>query len=127
MKARLASGALLFLSASGAVAADMLPLVRGIFVVAGTPCQGASNADTLSYWGNDNGINASRVECRIFKLRRLGQIYSLRRVCGEVQYGGRFKDEARITIHSRTSFTTHGLWDQGINRTYRYCGPKVQF
>ena len=128
MRSGLIAAPLLVLSASGAVAADMLPLIRGIYVVTGTPCKRASNVDTLSYWGKDNGINASKVKCRIIKLAKKGATYSLRRACTEIQFDGRFNDEARITIHSQTSFTTHGLWDRrGVERTYRYCGPKVQF
>ena len=128
MKSALIVAPLLGLSGSGAIAADMLPLTRGIFVVVGTPCKGASNVDTLSYWGQDNGINASRVRCRIAEVTKRGGTYSLRRACTEIQYNGRFNDEARITIHDRKSFTTHGLWDQrGVEQTYRYCGPKAQF
>ena len=40
-----------------AAAGEMLPLKRGIYVDTRAACKGASRADTLSYWGGDNGIN----------------------------------------------------------------------
>ena len=58
------------LAASAAAASDLLPLKRGIYVDASVPCQGASNADTLSYWGGKNGINQSKLGCVIKHLTR---------------------------------------------------------
>lgn len=57
MKSGLTVAPLLMLSASAVLAGDMLPLAQGIYVVNGTPCKGASNVDTLSYRGKENGIN----------------------------------------------------------------------
>lgn len=106
----------------------MLPLTKGIYVVVGTPCKGASNVDTLSYWGDDNGINSSKTKCRITKLTKKGATYLLQRACTEIQFNGSFNDKARITVRTRTSFTSHGWSDFGTpDRTYRYCGAKVQF
>ncbi|HEY0630218.1 MAG TPA: hypothetical protein VGD23_12910 [Sphingomicrobium sp.] len=106
----------------------MLPLTKGIYVVVGTPCKGASNADTLSYWGDDNGINGSKTKCRITRLTKKGATYSLQRACTEIQFNGSFNDETRITVRNRTSFTSHARPEFGTpDRTYRYCGTKVQF
>jgi hypothetical protein len=127
MKCGLTVAPLLMLSASAAIAADMLPLTQGIYVVAGTPCEGASNVDTLSYWGEDNGINDQRTRCRVTKLTRNGSTYSLRRSCTDIRAGFSFDDKAEITIRSRTSFLLHrGSRFASGDRTFRYCGPKVQ-
>ena len=125
---RLTAAPLLLLSASGAVAADMLPLAKGIYVVVRTPCKGASNADTLSYWGNDNGINGSKTKCRITKLVKWAATFSLQRTCTEIHFNGSFNDEARITVRNRTWFISHARPEFGTpEQTYRYCGAKVQF
>lgn len=119
---------LLLLSAFGAVAADMLPLTKGIYVVAGTPCKGASNVDTLSYWGGDNGINNQRTKCRITRLTRTGSTYSLQRACIDIREGFSFSEKAEIIVRSRTSFAIRGgSRFANADRSFRYCGPKVQF
>lgn len=128
MKFRPAAAPLLLLSASGAIAADMLPLTHGIYVAVGTPCKDASNVDTLSYWGGDNGINNQRTKCRITKLTKNGSVYSLQRACSDIREGGSFDDRARITVRSRTSFLIHSQSRFATaDRHFRYCGPKVQF
>lgn len=128
MKPRLIIAPLLLLSASGAVAADMLPLTKGIYVVVGTPCKGASNVDTLSYWGDDNGINNQKTDCRITGLTRNGSTYGLQRACTDIRFGSSFDDKAEITVRNRTSFVIHGGSQfANENRSFRYCGLKVQF
>jgi hypothetical protein len=112
---------------SGAIAADLLPLQRGIYVEAGTACKGASNADTLSYWGDRNGINDQQTGCEITNLKREGSTYSLKRNCTSGRFGGSSHDEVKVTIMSGTSFVFHPWAALGLpSRTFRYCGPKVQ-
>ena len=129
MRVSVASAAPIFLFiSSGAIAADLLPLQRGIYVEAGTPCRGASNADTLSYWGVRNGINDQQTRCEIVKLKQDGSTYLLKRKCTSVPFGGSRRDEVKATILSRTSFVFHPWKANGLpSRTFRYCGPKVQF
>ena len=128
MKSSLTAASLLMLSASGAIAADMLPLTKGIYVVAGTPCKGASNVDTLSYWGEDNGINNQSTRCRITRLTKNGSTYSLRRNCTDIRQGFSFDDKAEISIRSQKAFVIHGGSKfANSDRSFRYCGPKVQF
>lgn len=125
---RLITLSLLLLSASGAVAADMLPLAKGIYVVVGMPCRGASNVDTLSYWGADNGINNQRTDCRIVGLTKNGSTYSLQRACTDLREGFSFDDKADITVRNQTSFVIHsGSRFTNDNRLFRYCGPTVEF
>ena len=107
-------------ASSVAVAADMLPLARGIYVRAEVACRGASNVDTMSYWGEDNGLNLQRVSCRIDRLSRDGSVYIVHRQCRELRHGGTFSDRVRVTVLSRTSFSLNG-------RTFRFCGSTVQF
>jgi len=124
----LLTASLLVLSASGAVASDMLPLTKGIYVVVGTPCKGASNVDTLSYWGDRNGINNQRTDCRITGLTKNRSTYSLQRACIDLREGFSFADKAVITVFDRTSFVIHGgSRFANDDRSFRYCGPKVEF
>ena len=122
------TASLLLLSVSGAVAADMLPLTRGIYVVVGTPCNGASNVDTLSYWGDHNGINNQRTHCRITGLAKNRSTYSLQRACTDLREGFSFADQIKITVRNHKSFAIQGgARFANDDRSFRYCGPKVQF
>jgi hypothetical protein len=119
---------LILLGSASDSADDLLPLERGIYVDAQKACKGASNADTLSYWGGDNGINAAKVACTIKGLDKAGASFSLQRTCRAVDFEGSFEDGVRVTIHSPTSFTMSGGYQLGIpDRTFRYCGKKMQF
>jgi hypothetical protein len=110
---------------STAVASDMLPLTRGIYVRAGVPCRGASNADTMSYWGHDNGINIQRLSCRIARMRRDDSDYVLDRRCRDIRTGGPWENRITITIVDRMAFLLQG--NGSIARTrFRYCGPRAQ-
>lgn len=128
MKARVAASAPIFLViGTGAIAADLLPLQRGIYVEAGTRCKGASNADTLSYWGNRNGINDQQTGCEITNLKRHGSTYLLKRKCSSGRFGSPFLDEVKLTVRSRTSFVFHPSAVHRLpSRSFRYCGPKIQ-
>jgi len=115
------------LSASSVAAADMLPLKRGIYVDVNVQCKGASNADTVSYWGEDNGINVSKADCTIKAHSRHGRDYELRRACRDI-HGGSWQDRLNVTIRGPKSLIIRhrsGLDPRDV--TYRYCGPKVQF
>jgi hypothetical protein len=128
MRASVAATPFVLLCASGVLAADMLPLQRGIYVEAGIPCKGASNADTVSYWGDDNGINGTRTGCKIKTLHRDGPVYSLNRKCRQLGFSGSYNDHVKITVLDRTSFKFRARGPFGTTvTTFRYCGPKVQF
>jgi hypothetical protein len=106
----------------------MLPLARGIYVLVGTDCKSASNVDILSYWGEDDGINDQRTDCRITKLAKSGRTYSLQRTCTDIREGVSFDDSAEVTVVDRTSFIMHRASDPDTEvRRYRFCGLKVQF
>jgi hypothetical protein len=130
MSRRVGIALLTGLTATSVAAADLLPLERGIYVDIHAPCKGASNADTVSYWGSRNGINVSKAACTIKALKRRGQNYALRRACRDV-YGGSWHDRLKITVLTRTSFIIRTEWNwTGLppqETTVRYCGPKVQF
>jgi hypothetical protein len=125
---RLAFASTCLIASSTAIAADMLSLRRGIYVVVGTPCKGASNADTMSYWGGDNGLNVAREACRIRKMNRQGSRYTLWRKCqSNVGLGGSFSDRIQVKVVEATSFAISGrLRFPTSELTYRYCGPKVE-
>jgi hypothetical protein len=121
-------GLLCLIAASAAAASDMLPLKRGIYVDLRVPCKGASNADTLSYWGGSNGLNEARIKCAIKHMSKKGDAYVLERKCMAISFSGTFEDGVTVKVLSRTSFVLsggHRLAEP--DRRYRYCGPKVQF
>lgn len=127
MRQNLEIALLIALSASPALAADMLPLKRGIYVDVRAPCKGAGNAFTLSYWGADNGINAQKVGCKIKKMTQAGNRFALHRTCTEIVYETSFDDEVTVTILKPTSFVMDTEYEPATPRSYRYCGPKVVF
>ena len=97
--------------------ADTLPLARGSYVEAGTPCRGAPNVALRDYQGA--GIGSSKAgQCRARVLARIGQRYTLRQEC--VQYGGprqyRAAERLKIRVDSRTSYT-----DLRAGAHYRWC------
>ena len=129
MKVSVVTAAPLFLLvSSGAIAADLLPLRRGIYVETGTPCKDASNADTLSYWGGRNGINDQQTRCEVASLKQDNSTYTLKRECTSVRFDDSYQDDVKVTILSRTSFEFQpSEADRLPSRTFRYCGSKVQF
>ena len=103
-----------------ATPADRLPLAQGIFVDASAPCKGASNADTMSYWGGDNALNVSQAECTIKSLHKAGGKWTIRRHCSSIQGADLGDDTITLAIAGPKAFT--------LDRTrYRWCGMKVQF
>jgi hypothetical protein len=105
----------------------MLPLERGIYIGALRACRGASNADTLSYWGGDNGINGSKLTCKITRLKRRGATFILDRTCRPVGAEGKFDDRTEVRVLSRTAFTIRAAAGSGSGQTFRYCGSKMAF
>jgi hypothetical protein len=121
-KAMLGAAVITAAFANGALAADMLPLKRGIYVPAERPCKGASNAEMRRYSGAKSAFSSSHAECTIAKMTRNGNVYTFTDKCAIVRGGS---DEwvggpTVVTIASPTRFALEG-------ETYRYCGPKVQF
>jgi hypothetical protein len=108
-------------ASSSALAADLLPLMRGIYVPASTACKGASNADIVNYWGGDSGIGVAQAECKIKTLTRKGSVYTLTDECRDIQSGDLIEGGPTVlTIQSSSAFEMSGT-------AYRYCGDKVQF
>jgi hypothetical protein len=106
---------------TGVLAADMLPLKKGIFVPVGRPCKGASNAEMVNYWGDKASLESSQATCTITRLQREGKVFTITDKCSEIRSGAEFAGgPTAVTITSPTSFTRSG-------EAYRYCGHKVQF
>lgn len=113
--------AVAFVAASGAIAADMLPLKQGIYVPVGRPCKGASNAEMVNYWGGKSAIGVAQATCTITSLKRTGNVYTLKDKCQDIQSGEMIAGGPTVlTITKPTAFRMGGV-------AYRYCGPKVQF
>jgi hypothetical protein len=119
-------GGLTGLVAITAVAiADMLPLAHGIYVRQGIACRGASNIDTLSYWGGDGGLNSQSADCRVTRKDEVGPTYRLAVRCRDIRGGGSFRTVQTLRVESRTAFRLYG--EGKTFQSFRYCGPKVQF
>lgn len=102
-----------------AKAADRLPLAHGIFVATDTPCKGAPNVATLSYWGGNNGLNISQASCTIKHMTRNGPIYTLSRSCSGPQQDDT-EDTVKLAIKNPKTFSLDGI-------SYRWCGMRVEF
>ena len=113
--------ALALFTATAALAADMLPLKQGIYVPAGRPCKGASNAEIVNYWGGRSSIGAAQGECTIKKLTRKGNVFTITDECRDIQSGDVIAGGPTvITVSTPATFRMSGT-------TYRYCGTRVQF
>lgn len=115
-----AGGVFLALSPSAAADRDELPLKRGIYVRQGMPCASASNADTLSYWGSDNGINDQQDACVIRSQVAQGSKHSLSQSCRNIRFKhDAYRRDITIDVRHATAFALQG--DE-----YRYCRPLPQ-
>ena len=106
--------------AAPALAADALPLKRGMFVLEGVECQEPYNAAILNFVGD--GLNTAHVYGEIRRVRKSGQNYVItQRVIGDGGVGGNLRGlhKTALRIHSPTRFTVQG---DGAG-AYRYCGP----
>ncbi|MEO7786377.1 MAG: hypothetical protein ABIR77_00930 [Sphingomicrobium sp.] len=109
----------LLVSATSAIAADMLPLKQGVYVPAPRPCKGASNAEVVNYWGGRSSIGASQGECTIKKMTKVGSVYTLFDQCKDIQSGDVIVGGPTVlTIASPGNFRMAGV-------AYRYCGTKI--
>jgi hypothetical protein len=108
-------------ASSSALAADLLPLMRGIYVPASAACKGASNAEIVNYWGGDSGIGVAQAECKIKQVTRKANVYTLTGECRDIQGGDLIEvGPTDLTIINSTAFEMSGT-------AYRYCGAKAQF
>lgn len=115
------SGLVALLGASGAIAADLLPLKQGIYVPVGRPCKGASNAEIVNYWGGKSSIGASQGDCTIKTVTHKGSVYTLKDQCRDIGSGSLISGGPTVlTIANPTNFKMGGT-------SYRYCGTKVEF
>lgn len=118
MLLRTLSAATAFLMApySQAAAKDELPLKRGIYVLRDISCNKASNSDTLSYWGGNNGINDQRDICTIKLHRVRGSKHILSRYCRDIRFNAAYLDSITVDVQSDRAFS--------IRRDeYRFCRP----
>jgi hypothetical protein len=114
-------GAVLVVSSSSVIAADMLPLRQGIYVPVATACKGAPNSEIMNYWGGKSSIGASQAECTIKKLNKKDNVYTVVDQCKDIQSGDIIEGGPTVvTVKSPTSFLMSGV-------SYKYCGTKVQF
>lgn len=114
-------GAVLLVTSSSVVAADMLPLKQGIYVPIATACKGAPNSDIVNYWGGKSSIGVSQATCTIKKLSKKGSVYTLLDECKDIQSGDVIEGGPTVVrVYSPTSFAMS-------NVSYKYCGTKVQF
>ena len=112
---RLAYTAWMFISGS-AIAADMLPLVRGYYVPVSIPCEDASDQDLAFYYGDNGALSTAWEQCKIKTLTISGDVYTMTDECEDYRTGEVFEGEPiEITIVDKLTFRFG-------NNTYRYCG-----
>ena len=117
---RLACATGIFVS-TAAIAADMLPLNKGVYVPAGRACTGAANSDIVNYLGANSAIGVAQATCTIKKLSRKGNTFTLTDECRDLQSGDVIEGGPTVlTISNRSNFRMNGT-------AYRYCGTKVPF
>jgi len=116
-----AAGAVLALTSSAALAADMLPLKQGIYVPVGRPCKGASSAEMVNYWGGRSSIGAAQAGCTIARLAKRGNVYRIADRCQDMQSGQSIGGNTTVlTITAPTAFAMGSI-------RYRYCGERPVF
>lgn len=103
------------LAAAPAVAADVLPLARGTYVQADTPCADPPFAAIRDYDGRGLPTPHSR-DCRARILSQRGGSYRVANDCIGAGEGPAARDVERLTIRplSRTRFAMSGI-------TFRLC------
>ena len=115
------AGAISLFAASGAIAANLLPLKEGIYVPVGRACKGASNAEMVNYWGGNSSIGASQGECTIKSVTHKGNVYTVKDRCRDIQSGDEIVGGPTVLkILSPANFRMASV-------SYHYCGTKVQF
>lgn len=117
--------AVVLASSSAASARDLLPLRRGIYVEAGVPCLCWSNATTMSYRGDRNGINIAKRSCTILAMRKRGRTYLLHRQCRDrtaYKDSGIFEDDVTVHVRDASSFDYREIG----SGTYRFCAARVE-
>ena len=120
----IAAAILAMLYADTAAAKDALPLKRGIYVREGIPCDGASNAATLSYWGGNNGINDQQDRCSIRWQRVRGSEHRISRSCRNIRFeDGSYRSGITINVRNATSFAIRRDVDRLRRDVYRFCRP----
>jgi hypothetical protein len=99
----------------------MLPLKQGICVPVKRPCNGASNAEIVNYWGGKSSFGSAHASCTISKMTRNANVFTITNKCADIRGGGAIVGGPMVvTITSPACFTMAG-------EAYRYRGAKVQF
>lgn len=114
--------ALLFASlcfSSAALAADKLPLKRGIFVETSVKCSERSNGTVVSFWGDE--LNTAQAVGKIRKVAKKGKIYTVHLDVEHVQ-GGREKWVSTLVISNPKAFT---ITSDFRSSSHRWCSSTM--
>ena len=106
-------------AAEAAAAVAALPLKRGYYVAADTPCSQASNATTTLL--RRDGIGGSRDFCEFRKIERAGpNTYRVTEACGDLQDNASPETSTSLyTLTGDAAFTAKS--EHGWERSARYC------
>lgn len=109
------------MSATTAIAADMLPLKQGIYVDKRVDCSEFSNASMMSFWGDQ--LNVAQVIGHIVQVSKSGNEYRLK-ISGEPVNGDGPAQEVEwtVTVYSKKEMKVQSEF--GVDR-YRWCFDKV--
>lgn len=90
------------------IVVDALPLQRGFFVDAGTPCAQASNATLKLHHGS--GFGAARENCDFDRIVRSGPAtYTATQTCTDIQSGRAEPSTVVLEIQGPTAFSGNNL------------------
>lgn len=101
------------------LAADKLPLKRGIFVDTSVKCSERSNATVVSFWGGE--LNTSKTVGTIRKVSKKGKTYTVDLDIEEMG-GASERTTWKLVIANPKSFkltNSFGTWEQ------RWCSAKM--
>lgn len=111
---------LLAVIALPALAQDSLPLRKGFYVMEPTPCARASNATLTLFDGR--GFSVSQAECRITRLRRVGNAFDILQDCRDIRSGSASDGGTERVTPTQTGFNRAA---GGETTRWRYC-PQSQ-
>jgi hypothetical protein len=119
MRTAVATIAMLILLPVAALAADKLPLKRGIFVDTSVKCSERSNATAMGFWGDE--LNTARSVGKIRKVVRKGKSFTVNLDIEEMG-GSKEKATWSLAIKNSKTFTLtneFGSWD------HRWCADRM--
>jgi len=104
------------------IAGDVLPLTRGVYVLAGVQCADPPNAALLVFDGRGISGSATR-DCRTSPIKPQGQNLQINQSCVDTQDGKRRSVRQMIQLQGFEAFAFVTRWDTTAYRLCRELDP----